>query len=98
MQAVRMVRAARVRGPWLAISALTVQLQARSIAHRHCHVRSPAENGHWERFNRTTQDECLRRVSRSLQSYRAAIPEYLRYYNSERPHLGLQMQSPLQVV
>lgn len=77
---------------------LTVQLQARSIAHRRCHVRSPAENGHLERFNRTIQDECLRRTVRSLQSYRAAIPEYLRYYNSERPHLGLRMQTPLQVV
>lgn len=77
---------------------LTVQLQARSIAHRHCHVRSPAENGHLERFNRTIQDECLRRVPRSLKSYRSAIPEYIRYYNTERPHLGLQMRTPLQVV
>lgn len=77
---------------------LTVQLHARSIAHRHCHVRSPAENGHLERFNRTIQEECLRRVSRSLTSYRTAIPEYIHYYNTERPHLGLQMQTPLQVV
>lgn len=77
---------------------LTVQLQARSIAHRHCHVRSPAENGHLERFNRTIQDECLRRTDRSLRSYQRAIPDYLHYYNHERPHLGLDMKTPLQVV
>lgn len=76
----------------------TVQLRVRSIAHRHCHVRSPAENGHLERFNRTLQDECLRRVSRSFRNYRTAIPEYIRYYNTERPHLGLQMQTPLDII
>lgn len=77
---------------------LTVQLQSRAIAHRHCHVRSPAENGHLERFNRTIQDECLRRVSRSLKNYCSAIPEYIRYYNTERPHLGLGLQTPLDII
>lgn len=77
---------------------LTVQLQARTMAHRHCHVRSPAENGHLERFNRTIQEECLRRTTRSLPQYQRAIAEYLHYYNTERPHLGLQMRTPLEVV
>lgn len=77
---------------------LTVQLQARAMMHRHCHVRSPAENGHLERFNRTIQEECLRRTPRSLSNYQKAISEYLHYYNTERPHLGLQMRTPLEVV
>lgn len=77
---------------------LTVQLQARHIAHRHSRIRTPTDNGHLERFNRTLQEECLVRVPRSLRSWRKAIPEYLHYYNTERPHLALGMKSPLHLV
>ena len=74
------------------------QLLAHDIAHRHTHVRSPTENGHLERFNRTIQEECLFRVPKTLQAYRKAIPEYLDYYNTERPHMGIEMQTPLEVM
>lgn len=74
------------------------QLLAHDIAHRHIHVRSPAENGHLERFNRTLQEECLDRIPKTLQAYRTAIPEYLHFYNTERPHMGLQMLTPLKVM
>lgn len=74
------------------------QLLAHDIAHRHTHVRSPTENGHLERFNRTIQEECLQRVPKTLQAYRKAIPEYLDFYNNERPHMGLQMQTPFEVM
>jgi transposase InsO family protein len=67
---------------------------AAGITHRHIHVRSPNENGHLERFNRTIQEECLRRVPRSLRQWQREIPEYLRYYNTERPHMGINMQTP----
>ncbi|MBI5466111.1 MAG: transposase, partial [Candidatus Kerfeldbacteria bacterium] len=39
-----------------------------------------------------------RRSGRSLKAWRHDIPEYLRYYNQERPHMALNMQSPLEVV
>ncbi|MDD5110900.1 MAG: helix-turn-helix domain-containing protein [Patescibacteria group bacterium] len=42
--------------------------------------------------------DTVRRCARSLRSWRRAIPEYLRYYNTERPHLALAMQTPLKVV
>lgn len=74
------------------------QLLAHDIAHRHIHIRSPAENGHLERFNRTLQEECLSRVPKTLQAYRRAIPVYLNFYNTERPHMGLEMQTPLKVM
>lgn len=64
------------------------------MAHRHSRVRTPNDNAHLERFNRTIQDECLSRVSRTLTAYQRAIPEYLRYYNYERPHMGLKMKTP----
>ncbi|PJA68167.1 hypothetical protein CO157_00795 [Candidatus Peregrinibacteria bacterium CG_4_9_14_3_um_filter_49_12] len=74
------------------------QLLAHDIAHRHIHVRSPAENGHLERFNRTIQEECLNRIPKTLKAYRKAIPEYLEFYNTERPHMGLEMLTPLKVM
>lgn len=77
---------------------LTVQLEARAMAHRHSRVRTPTDNGHLERFNRTLRDECLRRQPRSLRSWYRVIPEYLRYYNTERPHMGLNMKTPIEVV
>ena len=69
-----------------------------SIAHRHSRVRKPNDNAHLERFNRTIQEECLNRVSRNLHSWQKEIPEYLRYYNRERPHMGLQFKTPVEVM
>lgn len=68
------------------------------IAHRHSRVRRPNDNAHLERFNRTLQEECLSRIPRSLSSYRKEIPEYLHYYNTERPHMGLHFKTPAEVM
>jgi len=76
----------------------TKRIEERGLSHRHSRVRQPNDNAHLERFNRTLQDECLRRSSRSLKAWRHDIPEYLRYYNQERPHLGLSLRSPLEVL
>jgi transposase InsO family protein len=76
----------------------TTQIEARGLRHRHSRVRQPNDNAHLERWNRTLQQECLSRVSRSLSSWQRAIPEYLRYYNEERPHMGLLMKTPIEVV
>lgn len=67
-------------------------------AHRHSRVRKPNDNAHLERFNRTLQEECLHRVPTTLRAYRREIPEYLRYYNEERLHLGLDLKTPLRCV
>jgi len=76
----------------------TERLLLRGMTHRHSRIRTPNDNAHLERFNRTIQAECLSRIPRSLQSYLKEIPEYLRYYNEERPHMGLEMQTPLEVM
>lgn len=76
----------------------TEHLQKRGSIHRHSRVRMPSDNGHIERFNRTIQDECLRRVPATINAYRKALPEYLRYYNNERPHLSLNMKTPNEVM
>lgn len=68
------------------------------IRHRHSRVRRPNDNAHLERFNRTIQEECFGRVTESFAAYRRVLPEYLRYYNAERPHMSLDMRAPLQVL
>lgn len=74
------------------------QLKAHDICHRHTHIRSPTENGHLERFNRTIQEECLSRIPKTLHAYRKSIPEYIHFYNTERPHMGIEMQTPQEVM
>jgi transposase InsO family protein len=74
------------------------QLISAGYMHRHSRVRTPTDNGHLERFNRTLQQECLSRISRSLKSWKKEIPEYLEYYNKERPHMGLGMKTPVEVL
>ena len=76
----------------------TKMVAADGIAHRHSRVRRPNDNAHLERFNRTIQEECLNRISRNLKSWQKEIPEYLRYYNIERPHMGLNFKTPIQVM
>lgn len=67
------------------------------IRHRHIHVRSPNEKGHLERFNRTIQEECLNKVSRTPEAYRRVLPEYLYYYNHERMHMGINFKRPIEL-
>lgn len=76
----------------------TTQLEARDFIHRHSRVRRPTDNGHVERFIRTLQEECLNRIPRSFLSWQKEIPEFINYYNTERPHMGLNMKTPLEVV
>ena len=76
----------------------TLRINEGGLAHRHSRVRTPSDNGHLERFNRTLQEECLNRVPRSLRSWQKEIPEYLRHYNHERPHMALNMKSPIEVL
>jgi transposase InsO family protein len=68
------------------------------IGHRHTRVRTPTDNGHVERFIRTLQDECLHRIPRKLAVWQREIPQFLRYYNEERPHMGLGMKTPAEKI
>jgi len=76
----------------------TKRINEHGLAHRHSRIRTPSDNGHLERFNRTLQEECLSRIPRSLKSYRKEIPEYLEWYNNRRPHMALNMKSPTEVM
>lgn len=68
------------------------------ISHRHTRVRTPTDNGHVERFIRTLQDECLHKIPKNFRVWQKEIPEFIRYYNTERPHMGLNFKTPLEVL
>lgn len=72
----------------------TKKLNEQAIHHRYSRVRKPNDNAHLERFNRTIQEECILRLPRKLEVWHREIPEYLRYYNTERPHMGLSWLTP----
>lgn len=66
----------------------------RKMTHRHIHPRSPNENGHLERFNRTIQEEMPRnKLCIFLPRH---ISQFLRYYNTDRMHMGIKFKTPVQ--
>ena len=73
------------------------QLGTKGIALRHSRVRTPNDNAHVERFNRTIRQECLsplvdeRKVPNKLQ-------HYLLYYNQFRRHSGISGGYPLDML
>lgn len=67
-----------------------------NMTHRHIHPRSPNENGHLERFNRTIQEEIGRFgwcifIQKDIESF-------LKYYNTERMHMGINFKTPAQLI
>lgn len=64
--------------------------------HRHNHPRSPNENGHLERFNRTIQEEMPR--NNLCIFIGKDIKEYLKHYNTKRLHMGIKFKTPEQMI
>lgn len=76
-------------------------LRRNNIPIRHTRLGRPNDNAHIERFNRTIQTECIGyywRRSVPLHRQRATLLQYIDYYNHERVHLGIQLQTPTQVL
>lgn len=68
------------------------------LAHRHSRVRKSNDQAHIERFNRTIQEECLDRTTHTLREFKKALKLYLSYYNTERIHMGINYQTPQEVL
>lgn len=68
-----------------------------SIAHRYTRLGKPNDNAHIERFNRTIQEECLDRLERDVDVLNVEIRKYIKYYNHERLHLGINLKTPIQL-
>jgi putative transposase len=58
-----------------------------------CHA--PNANAHAERWVRTVREECLDKVIILNERHlRRVLHEYIAYYNTRRPHQGLEQDSP----
>lgn len=68
----------------------------KNMTHRHIHPRSPNENGHLERFNRTIQEE-IGRFGWCI-FIQKDILKYLHHYNTERMHMGINFKTPAQLL
>jgi transposase InsO family protein len=63
--------------------------------HRYSRIGKPNDNAHIERFNRTLQEECLDKQDRTPGAFNVALKTYLPWYNNERHHFGLNLETPL---
>jgi len=70
------------------------RLAKRGILQRYTRVRQKDDNAHVERFNRTVQEECTDGIPKTTRSLAPALKKYLRYYNGERLHMGINFQTP----
>lgn len=76
----------------------TKVVEHHGISHRHSRVRRPTDNAHVERFIQTLQRECLHRIPRIFTRWQKEIPEFIRYYNTERIHMSLNFKTPTEVI
>jgi putative transposase len=66
--------------------------------HRYTRIGKPNDNSHVERFNRTVQEECLDKLPHDVHIINCALKKYLRYYNHERLHMGIEFKTPSQLL
>ncbi len=64
--------------------------------HRHNHPRSPNENGHLERFNRTIQEEMPKH--KLCIFIKTDVLKFVEHYNKERMHMGIKFKTPAQML
>ena len=68
------------------------------LTHYHTYPRTPKMNAHVERFNRTLSEEFIvyhkALLRDDVQSFNQTLIDWLLWYNSERPHHALNLQSP----
>jgi transposase InsO family protein len=75
------------------------ELRRLHLIHYHTYPRTPKMNAHCERFNRTIQEEFIDFHAYSLldpSSFNQKLIPWLMWYNTERPHWGLGLKSPMQ--
>lgn len=68
------------------------------VLHRHSRVRKPNDNAHVERFNRTIQQELLSNIPNDVTIINKVMLGYLRYYNTKRYHLGINLKTPADLI
>lgn len=76
-------------------------LDEQNIKHVFIYPRLCKVNGVVERFNRTVQEECIKRSDElyyNENAFEKKLSEYLYWYNNKRPHYALGYMSPIQFI
>lgn len=71
------------------------------LQHHYIHKRTPNENAVIERSFRTDEEEFFFRLEKRPKHYdelRYWFAQWIREYNHERPHLGIDLKTPYEVV
>ena len=69
------------------------------IKHRYTRAYRPQTNGKIERFWRTLNEDLLDETTfESVEEFKDELMQYLLYYNTARPHQGLNGQTPRQTL
>lgn len=82
-------------------SRFVKNVTALGLKHHFTHKSSPNENAVIERSFRTDEEEFFFRLMKKPKHYddlRNQFKEFLRVYNNMRPHLGLNLKTPAEVV
>ena len=83
------------------LGACDQAMEKYGTVHFFSYPRSPKQNSHIERFNRTLQEEFVDANTADLPNlnvFNNKLVDYLLFYNTERPHQALKYQSPMAVV
>lgn len=76
-------------------------LEGESIKHLFIYPRMVKANSFVERFNRTVQEECIKRSDElylDIPAFEKKLTKYLYWYNYKRPHYALGYMSPIQFI
>lgn len=76
------------------------RLNNAGIKTRHSRVRHPNDDAHIERFNRTLRKECIGQYNpnKHIDFIRRKLKRFINYYNYDRIHLGINLQTPYEVL
>lgn len=78
-----------------------VHVKALGIKYHYIHKSTPNENALIERSFRTDEEEFFFRLEKRPEHYdelRELFAKFLYDYNNERPHLGIELKTPIQVI
>lgn len=76
-------------------------MAAQGLKHHFVHKRSPNENAIIERSFRTDEEEFFffrMKRPKHYDDLRKQFEKYLRYYNYERLHIGINFKKPIEII
>ena len=77
------------------------KLRKEKVRQLFSYPRCPKINGYVERFNRTLREEFINSNAALIaddEEFSGLLADYLVYYNTKRPHLALNLKTPLQII